>query len=196
MRYSISISIAAFLFSASALGAHSRCVLPVADGGDIKPSPASLVGELVHGACEVPASSKPNRERRAGSVEDGSRRHGRAVATFRAHEPPVSQSPTTSVAAFRADELGRPPQPLKVVQAVRVGLEPRLELAKGTGVVNASPREIHGDRVRLTPVKWIAQKRLSGWCVRRYRWRVTRSASIMQSLGPLPQPFPPPRGSC
>jgi hypothetical protein len=41
------------------------------------------------------------------------------------------------VAAVRTDETGRPAQPLQVVQAVGVGLEPRLELAEGTRVVNA-----------------------------------------------------------
>ena len=47
MRHAFSIAIAAILFSASASGAASRCVLPVADGSDIEPSPASLAGRLV-----------------------------------------------------------------------------------------------------------------------------------------------------
>ena len=73
---------------------------------------------------EVPAGSELDRERRAGSVEDGSRGHGRATATVRAHEPSVSQPPSTTRAGWirllfreqlfverdaREPGLGRPP---------------------------------------------------------------------------------------
>ena len=116
--------------------------------------------DSVFAGGEVPAGSEPDRERRAGSVEDGSRRHRRAAATVRAHEPPVSQPPSTSVAAFRADEPGGPSQPLEVVQAVHVGLEPRLKLTQRTGVVNACARTLHRDSMRLAPVKWIAHCRV------------------------------------
>ena len=45
-------------------------------------------------------------------------------------EPAVSQPPTASVGAVKADEPVRPTQPLQVVETVGVGPKPRLELAQ------------------------------------------------------------------
>src|SRR5665647_2436710 len=81
---------------------------------------ANLQGSLqtqsrdpVFAAGEVPTGSEPDGKRRAGPVEDGSRRHGCAAATVRAHEPTIAQTPPTGVAAFRADKPGRPSYPLE-----------------------------------------------------------------------------------
>ena len=52
-------------------------------------------------------------------------------------------TPTSVVAASRADEARRPPQPLQVIHAVRIGAEPGLELAHGPRIVRASTRAIH-----------------------------------------------------
>lgn len=87
-------------------------------------------------------------------VEDGPRRHGCSGVTVRAHEFPVSQPLSARTAAFRTDKPGRPAQPLQVVQAVGVGLEPDL-LAKGTGVVNACDWNLHAGSMRPAAVKWI-----------------------------------------
>ena len=46
MRYAI---VAAILFASSSASA-SQCVLPIADGGDVEPSPPSLTGEIMHAA--------------------------------------------------------------------------------------------------------------------------------------------------
>ena len=58
-------------------------------------------------------------------------------------DPTIPQAPAPRVAAPRTPEPGRPSEPLQVVQAVRIGPEPRLELAKGPRIVGASPRVIH-----------------------------------------------------
>ena len=48
-----------------------------------------------------------------------------------------------AVGSSRAGEAGGPPQPLQVVQAVRIGPEPGLELAHGPRIVSAGTRVIH-----------------------------------------------------
>jgi transposase len=65
----------------------------------------------------------------------------------RALEPAVAQSPATGVAAVRTDEPGGPAQPLEVVQTVRVGPEPCLQLADRARVVHARARMIHKPRL-------------------------------------------------
>ena len=47
------------------------------------------------------------------------------------------------VTTRRAAEAGGPPQPLQVVQAVLIALEPCLELAHGSWIVHAGARVIH-----------------------------------------------------
>jgi len=47
MRQPLVGVLALTLFVASGTVAASRCVLPVPDGGDITPSPASLIGKIV-----------------------------------------------------------------------------------------------------------------------------------------------------
>ena len=54
--------------------------------------------------------------------------------------PAIAQSPASGMTAGRADEPARPAQPL---QAVRVGAEPGLELARRPRVVNPGAGLIH-----------------------------------------------------
>ena len=57
-----------------------------------------------------------------------------------------------AVAAGRTDEARRPAEPLQVVEAIRIGPEPRLELTHGPRIVLAGA---DAPRTQLTPVKWI-----------------------------------------
>ena len=66
--------------------------------------------------------------------------HRGAAAAPNAHDPTIPQAPAPRVAAPRTPEPGRPSEPLQVV---RIGPEPRLELAKGPRIVCASPKMIH-----------------------------------------------------
>ena len=59
----------------------------------------------------------------------------------------------TSMATPRTHEATRPAQPLQIVQTVRIGAEPGLELADRPRIVHASTRAIHKSHPR--PVKWI-----------------------------------------
>lgn len=47
MQRTVSGAITVILLAMPGAAAASRCVLPVPDGGDMEPSPASLIGELV-----------------------------------------------------------------------------------------------------------------------------------------------------
>lgn len=94
-------------------------------------------------AGEQPAGGEPHRQRCPRSIEDRARGHRGPVAAAGALEPAVTQPPATPVLAVGADEPGRPAQPLQVVQAVRVGPEPGLQLAHGPRTVHARPRVIH-----------------------------------------------------
>jgi len=64
------------------------------------------------------------------------------------------------VAAALTSEAGGPSQPLQVVQAVRIGPEPGLELADGSRIVRASARVIDPGSLHGPPVKWISPTRL------------------------------------
>ena len=66
-----------------------------------------------------------------------------AIRIHREYLGRLAQPPASVVAALRADEASGPPQPLQVVQAVRIGAEPGLELAHGPRIVRASMRAIH-----------------------------------------------------
>ena len=55
----------------------------------------------------------------------------------------IAQPPAPGMTAGRAGEPAWPAQPLQVVQAVLIGAEPRLELARRPRVVNPSPRLLH-----------------------------------------------------
>ena len=46
-------------------------------------------------------------------------------------DAPVAQTPGATPQTSRADETGRPAQPLEVVQAVGIGSKPRLKLTEG-----------------------------------------------------------------
>ena len=81
-----------------------------------------------------------------GPVEYRSRRHRRARPTRTTHEPAIAQPPTVLMRAARADEALGPPQPLKIVQAVRIGREPGMEFANRPRIVLASTRVRHARR--------------------------------------------------
>ena len=75
-------------------------------------------------AGEQPGGVEPNRQRRSRTVEDRARgRRGTAPAPG-AHQSAVAEAPRCLVATHQACEARRPPQPLQVVQAVLVALEP------------------------------------------------------------------------
>ena len=61
--------------------------------------------------------------------------------------PAIAQPPTIRVTAVRAGEAIRPAQPVQVIQAVRIGTEPGLKLARGPGVMPAGTRMIHRPRL-------------------------------------------------
>ena len=110
-------------------------------------SPASAAGSVprypVFAGRKQPTGGEPDRERRASPVKDSARRHRRPAAAPGAPVASIAQPPASVVAALRADEASGPPQPLQVVQAVRIGAEPGLELAHGPRIVRASMRAIH-----------------------------------------------------
>jgi len=86
----------------------------------------------------------------------GARRHRGTAAAPRTHDATVAQPPAADSAARRAGETVGPPQPLQVVQAVRVGLEPDLELANGSRVVG-EPRST------ICSSPWNQVQRCHGW---------------------------------
>ena len=111
---------------------------------------------------EQPAGGEPYRERCARAVKDGARRHRGTAAAARAHEAAIGEPPAPSVTAARADEAGRPAQPLQVVEAVRIASEPSLELAHGLRIVPAGTRMLH----------CLSLHRLNGY-PRADKWRVS-----------------------
>ena len=92
---------------------------------------------------EHPAGREPDRQRRARPVEDRARRHRGPPATAGALIPAIAQPPAARMTAVRAGEAVRPAQPVQVIQAVRIGTEPGLELARGPGVMRARTRMVH-----------------------------------------------------
>ena len=94
-------------------------------------------------AGEQPAGVELNRQRRSRTVEDRARGHRGTVPAPGAHQSAVAEAPRCVVATDQACEARRPPQPLQVVQAVLVALEPCLELAHGSRIVRTGARAIH-----------------------------------------------------
>jgi hypothetical protein len=105
----------------------------------------------------MPAGGEPNREWSAGSIKDGACDYGCPPSAACTLESAVTKPPPPWEATGRADKASGPPQPFQVVQAVSVGLEPGLEIAKGFRVVEANARTVHGGILRPAPVKWIAR---------------------------------------
>jgi len=94
-------------------------------------------GDTVLAGGEQPTEGEPHRQRRARPVEDRARRRRGAHLAAGALEPPIAQPPAPGVAAVGADEAARPPQPLQVVQVVRIAAEPGLELTHRPRVMQA-----------------------------------------------------------
>ena len=117
-------------------------------------------GDAVLAASEHPADGKPDSQRRARPVEDRPGRHRGTSVAAGAPEPAITHPPAAGMAAALADEPARPAQPLQVVQAVRIGTEPRLELARRPRVMHAPTRTIH--TVSLRRLNGDPQGRLCG----------------------------------
>ena len=112
-------------------------------GADLQ-SPFHAEGRDTILACgKQPGGGKPHRERRARPVEDCSGCDGGPTLAPGAHESTVAQPPAPMMPAGRAHEPGRPPQPLQVVQAVRISSEPSLKFTHRPWVVRACPRMTH-----------------------------------------------------
>ncbi len=116
----------------------------------------------VFSGCKMPTDRKPNPERSAGTVEDGTCHHCRAATASRACEPAVAKSPSSRRAACWADEAAKPSQPFRVAEAVRISREPSLELSKGLRVVAAGAGTFHRASLSSTPVKGTRQHHLFG----------------------------------
>src|SRR5271167_4256663 len=135
----------------------------------MKHGPHRLVGSELQGPLQaqrrdavfpsrkMPAGREPDCEGGAGPIEDGACHHGGALSASRALISAVAKPPSSRESTGRADKAARPSQPFQVVQAIGIGLEPRLEVSKGFGVVGAGTRTFHGGILRPTPVKWTAQ---------------------------------------
>ena len=93
----------------------------------------------------------PSSHRLAGEATGCTRRRRRAPVAAGALMPGIAQPPAPGMTARRAGETARPAQPLQVVQAARLGAEPRLEHARRPRVVNSGPGLIHARAP--TPVK-------------------------------------------
>jgi hypothetical protein len=112
-------------------------------GTDLQCSLQAQRGDAILAAGEEPAGSEPDRQRRAGPVEDRTRCHRRAAAAPGALEPSVGQPPAPILAASWANEAGGPSQPFQVVQTIGISPEPGLELAHRPRVVLARARIVH-----------------------------------------------------
>src|SRR5665647_3483619 len=75
-----------------------------------------------------PGRSEPHRQRRPGLVEDRARRRGHLAVATAALPPRVRQPPPDDARAVGADEPLRPAQPVQIVQALPVLVEPRPQL--------------------------------------------------------------------
>src|ERR1035437_2950839 len=109
-------------------------------GADPQQSHEAERRDAVFPAGEHPAGGEPHRQRRARPVEDRAGGHQGAATAARAHDTTITQPPAPIVAAARTDEAIRPAQPLQVVQAIRIGPEPGLQLADRCRVVHARTR--------------------------------------------------------
>ena len=55
----------------------------------------------------------------------------------------LAERPALAVAAARTGEALRPPEPVQIVEAIRIGPEPRLELTHRPRIVLSSARLLH-----------------------------------------------------
>src|SRR5665648_1078887 len=98
-----------------------------------------------------PGRSEPHRQRRPGLVEDRARRRGHLAVATAALPPRVCQPPPDDARAVGADKPLRPAQPVQIVQALPVLVEPRPQLRVRPRIVPAS-RMLH-DHLSRVP-KW------------------------------------------
>ena len=101
--------------------------------------PSFCVANSQHG-------SEPHRQRRPRPVEQGARRHRRTLPDSRRTCTGHPRPPAARMPAAWAHETVRPAQPLQVIQAVRVGREPGLQLTGRPRIIPTRPRlpPIHG----------------------------------------------------
>ena len=126
-------------------------------GADLQRPLQALRRDAVLLRGEQPAGGEPHRQRRPRPVEDRARRHRRARMAGGALQPAIAQPPAPGMTAGRAGEPARPAQPLQVVQAVLIGAEPGLELARRPRVVSSGPGLLHGRiLLRLTEYPRVA----------------------------------------
>lgn len=90
-------------------------------------------GQAVLLRGEHPAGLEPHRQRRPTTIEHRARRDRCPRMARRAPVPTIGDRPAADVPAARAHEAVRPAQPVQIVQAVRVGSEPRPEVAGDLG---------------------------------------------------------------
>lgn len=112
-------------------------------GADLESPLQAQRSDPVLAGGEEPAGGEPHGQGRTCPVEDRSCGYRSAGTTTGALEPSVRQSPATDLEACRANEPGRPTQPLEIVQAVGIGPEPSLELPERLRVVLARAGVIH-----------------------------------------------------
>src|SRR5665647_1105330 len=89
---------------------------------------------------QQPRRCEPNRQRRAGLVEDRAGGRRDLPLAGAAQPPGVGQTPPREAAATRADEPVWPAKPVQVVQALPVLVEPGTQLCVGPRVVPSSDR--------------------------------------------------------
>ena len=135
----------------------STSTMPASRSGPRRPAPtaadAAWPTRSGRSRSRASASGSAPRSRLTANSQQASRLRVRskivpAVTELRPPHPEhlkrrIAQPPATIVAAVRASEASGPSQPLQVVQTVRIGAEPGLELAHGPRIVRASTRVIH-----------------------------------------------------
>src|SRR5699024_2015280 len=80
-------------------------------------------------------------------VEDRPSRHRGTHVTGAALPPPIGQPPPRAVPALDAAHAIGPPQPLQVIQAVRLRTKPRLKLPQRCRVMHARSGITHPSRL-------------------------------------------------
>ena len=80
--------------------------------------------------ADIPHRPKPDLDRKMGTVENGSGQDGLLSPTTCTEKQAVSHLPIVVGSTFGANKTIRPPQSHKVVEAVRVGLEPLLKFCE------------------------------------------------------------------
>ena len=161
----------------------ARCCLTVV-GAELQRPLQAQGGDPVLPGREQPARGEPDRQRSARAFKDGSRGDRGPAAAARAHDAPIAEGPTLAVAATRTGEPRRPPKPVEIVVAIRIGPEPRLELTHRPRIVLASARTLHSPS--LLRLNGYPQKRVMGHETRRRTPRRHRGPPRAQTGGRTP----------